>query len=180
MKVTSLFWNITWRATAGIMGAAWLAQMIFMALFASFGIAAGVVNSPADLSSPAGLFRMLLASMFLALVGGVAGGFFSLPTGFLLGLSGGILASLLTRLFFFPLANPVRYRKVIGVALAAWSLLGSWLCFMALYLLLARDNRLQSPLVPWLAWFGALAYGAVYTALFLASAWLLFRRRALQ
>jgi hypothetical protein len=155
----SLFWNITWRATAGIMGAAWLAQMIFMVLFASFGIAAGVANSPSGLTSPADLFRMLLASMFLALVGGVAGGFFSLPTGFLLGLSGGILASLLTRLFFFPLANPVRYRKVIGIAMAAWGLLGSWLWFMALYLLTARDNRLQSPLAPWLALAAALVVG---------------------
>ncbi|MBI5385674.1 MAG: ABC transporter permease subunit [Verrucomicrobia bacterium] len=35
------------------------------------------------------------------------------------------------------------------------------------------------PLVPWLVWFGALLYAAVYAAIFLLIAWLLFRRKAL-
>ena len=35
------------------------------------------------------------------------------------------------------------------------------------------------PLVPWLMWFLALLYAAVYTAIFILAAWLLFRRRPL-
>ncbi len=35
------------------------------------------------------------------------------------------------------------------------------------------------PLVPWLIWLAALLYGAVYSGFFLFSAWLLFRRKAL-
>lgn len=149
MTQRHLFTQITLRTAAGILAAAWLAQACFMMFFVAFGLFAAAVNG--GLSSPAEGAQATLALFFLALVGGVAGGFFALPAGVVVGVTGGALAGLLTRLFFFPLANPARYRTVLTVFLAIYTTVAAWLVFMALYLLLAADHVVHDPAVIWIA-----------------------------
>lgn len=159
MSTFKLFWNITWRATAGIFAAAWLAQAFFAMLFAGFGYAATVINPAGRPLSSAYILQALLAVFVLTLVGGVAGGFFSLPVGLFLGVSSGLLVSVITRLFFYPLRDASLYRWCVGLVLFVYSTLGSWAGFMALYLLISRENTLHSPLVPGLALLAALIAG---------------------
>lgn len=137
------------RTAGGILAAAWLAQMLFMAAFVGFGLLAAAANGMP--SSPAEWVQTKLGLYFLALVGGVAGGFFALPAGLVVGVTGGALASLLTRLFFYPLRNPARYRTVATVFLFLYTTLAAWLLFMALYLLLAADHVVHDPAVVWIA-----------------------------
>lgn len=49
----------------------------------------------------------------------------------------------------------------MGVLMGAFALVLSWICFMAVYLLFARDNTILSPLVPWLALIPALIAGGL-------------------
>lgn len=159
MSTLKLFWNITWRTAAGIFAAAWIVQTLFVTLFAAFGLFAAVANPAGRPLGLAYILQALLAMLFLALVGGVAGGFFSLPAGLFLGVSSGLLVSVLTRLFFYPLRNASLYRWSVGLFLLVYVTLGSWAIFMALYLLIARDNVIHSPLVPGLALLAALIAG---------------------
>lgn len=159
MSTLKLFWNITWRAAIGIFAAAWLAQAFFAMLFAGFGYAATVINPAGRTLSPAYVLQALLAVFVLTLVGGVAGGFFSLPVGLFLGVSSGLLVSVITRLFFYPLRDASLYRRSVSLVLFVYSTLGSWVGFMALYLLISRDHTFHSPLVPGLALLAALIAG---------------------
>lgn len=161
MPTTKLFWNISWRATLGGIVIALAVQAIFGAVFAAFGGAAAISNRGAELLAPTNAIPIALGILFLWLVGAIAGGIFSIPAGVFVGATGGILMSIITRLFFYPLKNARRYRVVMGIGMGLYALVVSWLCFMAIYLLFARDNALQSPLVPWLAMIPALIAGAL-------------------
>jgi hypothetical protein len=113
------------------------------------------------LLEPTNAIPVLFGILFLWFVGAVAGGLFSVPAGIVVGLSGGILMSILTRLFFYPLKNARRYRVVMGIVMGAYAFVVSWLCFMAVYLLFSKDHTIQPPLVPWLAMIPALIAGAL-------------------
>lgn len=161
MSTRKLFWNITWRLTVGLCLAAWLTQAIFMGVFAALGPAAAALNPPNPDVASNGFWQATLATLFLALVGGVAGGFFSLPTGIFIGISGGLLVSLVTRLFFYPVAHLDRYRQTITLLMAGYTTLSSWVLFMALALLLSRDHRLYSFSLPWIMLAAALIAGLI-------------------
>ncbi|MCS6884118.1 MAG: hypothetical protein NZ558_01680 [Blastocatellia bacterium] len=96
----------------------------------------------------------MLAISFLGLVGAVAGGFFSLPMGLFVGVSSGLLLSILTRLFFYPLKNARLYKVVISVFIVVYVVLGSWVSFMMSYLLIARATIPSNLLLchGWLCW----------------------------
>jgi len=113
------------------------------------------------LFSPGNALAALGGIFILWLIGAVAGGLFSIPAGIFVGATGGILMSILTRIFFYPLKNARRYRVTIGIVMGVYALVVSWFCFIAIYLLFARDNAIQSPLVPWLALIPALIAGAL-------------------
>ena len=161
MSTPKLFWNILWRATACGVIIALTVQAIFGALLAVFGVAAAMANRGTELFSPGNALAALGGIFILWLIGAVAGGLFSIPAGIFVGVTGGILMSILTRIFFYPLKNARRYRVTIGILMGVYALVVSWFCFMAVYLLFARDNTIQSPLVPWLALIPALIAGAL-------------------
>ena|GEM_PF-2197266 len=153
-----LFLNITGRATLGGIVIALAVQAIFGAVLAGLGIAAGISQAQTTSVNPAGA---LLGIFALWLIGAIAGGIFSIPAGIFVGATGGLLMSMLTRIFFYPLKNARRYHVVIGIVMGAYAFAVSWICFMAVYLLFARDNTIQSPFVPWLALIPALIAGGL-------------------
>lgn len=161
MPTSKLFWNITARATLGGIVIALAVQAIFGAVLAVFGVGAAISNRGPELLAPATALAALLGILFLGFVGAIAGGIFSIPAGIFVGATGGILMSVITRIFFYPLKNAPRYRLVIGMVMAVYALVVSWLCFMAIYLLYARDNTIQSSLVPWLAFIPASIAGGL-------------------
>lgn len=161
MTTSTLFWNITWRAAVGGLVTALVAQAIFGMAMASVGILAAVMNQGARPLTPAESVPTVLGIFSLGLMGMIASGIIALPIGLVLGVSGGIVMSAITRLFFNPLQNARRYRAVIGIMMGGFSILVCWLVFMAIYLLFARNNSLQSPLVPWLALLPALIAGGL-------------------
>lgn len=161
MSTSKLFLNITGRATLCGAVIAVAVQALFGALLAAFAAAAAVSNRGTELFSPETAIAVLAGILFLWLVGAIAGGIFSIPAGILVGVSGGILMSILTRIFFYPLKNARRYRVVVGILMGAYAFVVSWLSFMAVYLLFARDNEMQSPEIPWLAMLPALIAGGL-------------------
>lgn len=161
MPTPKLFWNILWRATACGVIIALTVQAIFGALLVVFGFMAAATNRGAELLTPENAVATLGGIFILWLIGAVGGGLFSIPAGIFVGATGGILMSIITRIFFYPLKNARRYRIVIGIAMGVYALVVSWLCFIAIYLLFARDNTIQSPFVPWLALIPALIAGAL-------------------
>ncbi|MCG3140023.1 MAG: hypothetical protein HDKAJFGB_00983 [Anaerolineae bacterium] len=169
MSTTKLFLNITARATASGIIIALTVQAVFGALLAIFGLAAALTNRGADLASPGNAIASLAGIFILWLIGAVAGGLFSIPAGIFVGATGGILLSILTRIFFYPPNNARRYRVTMGILMGAYAFIVSWLCFMAVYLLFARDNEIQSPNVPWLAMIPALIAGGLG---YFISAWI--------
>jgi hypothetical protein len=156
-----LFLNMTGRATLCGVVIALVVQAIFGALLAAFAVAAAVTNRGTELLAPTNAIPVILGIFMLWLIGAVAGGLFSVPAGMVVGVTGGLLMSLISRIFFYPLKDARRYRVVMGVLMGAYALVVSWLCFMAVYLLFARDNELQSPLVPWLTLLPALIAGGL-------------------
>jgi len=169
VSTTKLFLNITARATASGIIIALTVQAVFGALLAIFGLAAALTNRGADLVSPGNAIASLAGIFVLWLIGAVAGGLFSIPAGIFVGATGGILLSILTRIFFYPPNNARRYRVTMGILMGAYAFIVSWLCFMTVYLLFARDNEIQSPNVPWLAMIPALIAGGLG---YLISAWI--------
>lgn len=161
MTTPKLFLNITGRATLCGAAIGFAMQALFAAVLAAFAVAAAVTNRGTDLFSPGTAIAVLGGIFMLWLIGAVAGGIFSIPAGIVVGVSGGILMSLITRIFFYPLKDARRYRVVMGILMGVYALVVSWLCFMAVYLLFARDNTIQSPLVPWLALIPALIAAAL-------------------
>lgn len=169
MSTTKLFWSITWRATVCGAAIAAAVQALFGALLAAFATAAAMTNRGTELFSPGIAIAVLAGIFMLWLIGAVAGGLFSVPAGILVGVSGGILVGILTRLFFHPVKDARRYRGVMGIVMGGYAFAASWVCFMAVYLLFARDNELQSPLVPRLALIPALIAGGLG---YLVSGWI--------
>lgn len=161
MSTSKLVLNITARATAGGIIIALMVQAIFGALLALFAVGAAMTNRGTDLLSPGTAVAALAGVFVLWLIGAIAGGIFSIPAGIAVGVSGGILMSLLTRVFFYPLKETRRYRIVMGILMGMYAFIVSWICFMAVYLLFAKDNAVQSPLVPWLALIPALIAGVM-------------------
>jgi hypothetical protein len=161
MTTSKLFWNITLRATLGGVVTALVTQAIFAVSMASVGIVAAVMNQGERPFTAAEGLPILLGILFLGLVGAVAGGIIAIPIGVVLGVSGGVVMSAITRLLFYPLQNARRYRAVVGVSMAGYSIIVCWLVLMAVYLLFARNNTIQSPLVPWLALIPALIAGVL-------------------
>ncbi len=169
MSTTKLFLNITARATASGIIIALTVQAIFGLALAIFAFAAALTNRGAELFSPGNAIAALAGILILWLIGAVAGGLFSIPAGIFVGVTGGILMSVLTRLFFYPPKNARRYRVTMGIAMGAYAFIVSWLCFMAVYLLFSQDHAIQAPLVPWIALLPALIAGALA---FFVSGWI--------
>ncbi len=161
MPTLKLFWNILWRAVMGGVVIALTVQAIFGALFAVFGVAAAMANRGTELLELTNAIPVILGIFIFWLIGAVTGGLFSIPAGIFVGATGGVLMSAITRIFFYPLKNARRYRVTIGILMGLYALVVSWLCFMAVYLLFARDNTIQSPFVPWIAIIPALIAGAL-------------------
>jgi hypothetical protein len=161
MSTSKLFLGITGFATLGGVVIALAVQAIFGTVLAAFAVAAAATNRGTELFSPGNALAALAGVFILWLIGAVAGGIFSIPAGIFVGVSGGILMSILTRVFFYPPKNARRYRVVMGVLMGAYAFVVSWLCFMAVYLLFARDNELQSPQVLWIAMIPALIAGVL-------------------
>lgn len=92
-------------------------QALFGAVLAAFAVAAAVTNRGTDLFSPGTAIAVLGGIFMLWLIGAVAGGIFSIPAGIVVGVSGGILLSLITRIFFYPLKDARRYRILIRVTI---------------------------------------------------------------
>lgn len=161
MSTMKLFLNITARATASGIIIALTVQAIFGLALAIFAVAAALTNRGAELFSPGNAIAALAGIFILWLIGAVAGGLFSIPAGIFVGATGGILLSILTRVFFYPPKNARRYRVTMGIVMGVYAFVVSWLCFMAVYLLFARDNEIQSPHVPWIAMIPALIAGVL-------------------
>lgn len=161
MSTPKLFFHITGRAAAGGIVIALTVQAIFGLALAAVAMAAALTNRGAELLEPTNAVPAILGILFLWLVGAIAGGLFSIPAGIFVGVSGGLLMSVLTRIFFYPLKNARRYRIVMGILMGAYAFVVSWVCFMAVYLLFARDNTIQAPEVPWIALIPALIAGVL-------------------
>lgn len=161
VKTSKLFLHIAARATAGGIVIALAVQAIFGAVLAIFGVAAAITNRGTELFELTNAIPVILGIFVFWLIGAVAGGLFSIPAGIFVGVTGGMLMSILTRVFFYPLKNARRYRVIMGILMGAYALVISWICFMAVYLLFARDNEIQSPLVPWIAMIPALIAGGL-------------------
>ncbi len=161
MTTSKLFLGITGRAAIGGIVIAVAVQALLGAVLAAVAVAAATTNRGTELLSPGNAIASLAGVFVLWLIGAIAGGLFSIPAGIVVGLSGGILMSVLTRIFFYPLKNARRYRIVIGIVMGAYAFAISWICFMAVYLLFARDNTIQSPEVPWIALIPALIAGGL-------------------
>lgn len=161
MPTSKLFLNITARATASGIVIALAVQAIFGLALAIFAVAAAMTNRGTELLELTNAIPVILGIFIFWLIGAVAGGLFSIPAGIFVGATGGILMSAITRIFFYPLKNARRYRMVIGILMGAYALIVSWICFMAVYLLFAKDNAVQSPLVPWIALIPALIAGGL-------------------
>lgn len=158
MRTGEMFWSITWRTLSGLVAASCVTQLVFAALFGCFGVVGALVNGQKTLVGGVGT---LLGVFFLNLVGAVLAGLFTIPASIFLGCSGGILLSLITRLFFYPLRNVTTYRNTMRAALMLYVIGGGWLSFMAVYLLFARNHKIHSPRVFWLALGGALVAGLI-------------------
>lgn len=156
MSTARLFLHITTRATASGIAIAVATQALAGALFAAFGIAAAAGNGRTG-----GAAGAVLGVLFLGLVGAIAGGLFSIPMGIFIGVTSGILMSTVTRLFFHPPRSDRAYARVLGAMMATYTVAASWLIFMAVFLLFAKNHTLQSPVVPWLALLQASIAGAL-------------------
>ncbi len=161
MSTSKLFLNITGRAAIGGIVIALAVQALFGALLAAIGVAAAVTNRGTDLFELRNAIAVSAGIFVMWLIGAIAVGIFSIPAGIAVGMSGGIAMSIITRIFFYPPKNARRYRIVIGILMGVYALLVSWICFMAVYLLYAKDNAVQSPLVPWIALIPALIAGVL-------------------
>lgn len=139
MTTGKLLWGMTWRGGAlGLLTGA-LGGSFFGALFANGLFVFGMVSQASPLTAkdmPAGI----VAIGFLALIGGVVGALFGVPTGFVVGLMDGLLVGSVTRLFFYPLKNARAYRWTLALVSAAFTSVMAWLCFVGIALFYANRN----------------------------------------
>ncbi len=156
MGTGEILWNITWRTLSGLVAASCITQLVFGVLFGYVGVVGALLNGQKTL---AGGIGMLIGTFFLNLVGAVLAGLFTIPASIFLGCSGGLLLSLITRLFFYPLQKVSTYRTTMRAVLMLYVISVGWLIFMAVYLLFARNHTIHSPQVVWVALGGALVAG---------------------
>jgi hypothetical protein len=120
---------------AGTMGGSTYGAIFANVLFA-FGMLAQAPFEFKQEYIAGGLFAVL----FFALVGAVVGALIGVPTGFVVGTASGLLLGVLTSLFFYPLNNTRRYRRVIVGVSGVFTAVAAWVCFTGIILFYANRS----------------------------------------
>jgi eukaryotic-like serine/threonine-protein kinase len=138
-----LLWGSTWRGgTWGIaLGA--LLGMIYGALFMVALFFAAMSNQTNAAPQSADAPRGLIAILFLMFIGSIMGALFGMPTGVFIGLIDGLVLGVLTRVFFYPIRDALRFRRVLAIVSALISIVGSWTCFALILLLFAQQHSVS-------------------------------------
>lgn len=141
MTTINLLFGTTWRGAAWGLLVGTFGGSAFGALFGNvlvFGV--GLMRQPADLGL-SDIPTAIAAVGVLALIGSVMGALFGVPTGFVVGLLNGLLVGIVTRIFFFPLKNVRAYRIVIALVSLIFTTLASWVGFMLIMILYAKQDK---------------------------------------
>lgn len=146
MSTIKLFWNTTWRGGAWGLLAGTMLGTAYGAIFANALFLFGLAQAPLDLRAD-DIPRALGAILVLALIGAVMGALFGVPTGLIVGSLNGLLVGVLTRAFFFPPRDARTYRRVIALASALFTVIASWLGFLAIMLFYANREKANVPML---------------------------------
>lgn len=147
MTTFKLLWSTTWRGGAWGLLAGTMLGTFYGAMFANslffFGLLAQAPGEFRRDNVSSALFAVLL----LALIGGITGGIFGIPTGFVVGGLNGLLLGIITRAFFIPLRDAKTYRRVIMLTSAVFTAIASWLGFFTIMLFYANTEQANVPVL---------------------------------
>jgi hypothetical protein len=140
MATIKIILGTTWRSAGLGLLAGTLGGTSYGVLFANILLAFGIMSQAPFEVKPQDLVGALAAFVIFALIGSVMGGLFGVPSGLVVGVTAGLLLGVLTRVFFYPLTNARRYRRVIAGTSAAFTGLLAWFCFFSIMLFYANKS----------------------------------------
>lgn len=147
MMTFKLLWSTTWRGGAWGLLAGTLLSMVYGALFFNAMLFFGLLSEMPVAFESSDVLRVGVVVPFLALIGAIMGGIFGIPTGAVVGGLNGLLLGIITRVFFFPLHDSKKYRRVIALTSAVFTALASWFGFFALMLFYANIEKANVPVL---------------------------------
>jgi hypothetical protein len=140
MPTIKLLWGTTWRGGAFGLVAGTMGGAGYGAIFANVLFAFGLMSQAPFEFKPEYVVSGLVAVLFFAFIGSIAGALFGVPTGLVVGIADGMLLGVMTRALFYPLKNARRYRWMIAIVSAIFTGIVAWLCFISIMLFYVNRN----------------------------------------